>query len=66
MARLTGTMDKTGTFLQKGKFKSLAGSHTKLDPGTQTYQGAGLTITGSLIIPATFCTGKNLGTPPCP
>ena len=68
MARLTGTMDKTGTFLQKGKFKSLAGSHTKLDPNPANpmYEGAGLTITGSLIIPFTFCKStKNQQYPPC-
>jgi len=66
MGRITGKLDKAGTSLQTAKFKSLAGSHTKLDSATQTYQGAGLTITGSLIIPATFCLStKNQQYPPC-
>jgi len=66
MGRITGKLDKTGTLAPTSKFKSLAGSHTKLDSATQTYQGAGLTITGSLIIPADFCSkSANLTTPPC-
>ena len=65
MGRITGKLDKSGSFLQTAKFKSLAGSHTKLDSVNLIYQGAGLTITGNLIIPETFCKGDNLTTPPC-
>jgi hypothetical protein len=66
MARITGKLDKNGILAPTSKFKSLAGSHTKLDSVNLIYQGAGLTITGSLIIPATFCTGKNVTVPPLP
>jgi hypothetical protein len=70
MARITGKLDKTGNLAPTSKLKSLAGSHTKLDPLNPLgplYQGAGLTITGSLIIPATFCTvKKNQTVPPLP
>jgi hypothetical protein len=66
MGLITGTMDKTGTILQKAKFKSTAGSHTMLDPVNQVYYGLGLTVTGNLIIPDTFCSKTtNQQYPPC-
>ncbi len=69
VARITGKMDKTGTFLQTGTFKSLAGSLIELapiDPEGPLYQASGITMTGNLIIPSTFCKSTmNQQYPPC-
>ena len=63
LARISGKMDKAGTSLQKGTFKTLAGYEIQLEP---FYYVSGDTITGNLIIPATFCTSKtNQQYPPC-
>lgn len=69
IARITGRMDKDGIFMQTGTFKSLAGSHIKmdpLDPLGPMYEASGLALTGNLIIHDTFCKSKtNLQYPPC-
>ena len=57
MARIRGKINKAGTSLRTGTFKSLEGSHPKLDP---------LVMTGDLIIPTTFCNSNtNQKYPPC-
>jgi hypothetical protein len=72
LGRTTGKMNKAGTALQTGTFKSLAGSHVQmdpLDPLGPLYEVSGLTITGNLIFPippGTFCKSKaNQLLPPC-
>jgi hypothetical protein len=69
LARITGKMDRAGTSLQTGKFKTLAGyviEMDPLDPISPLYEPSDLTMTGNLIIPATFCKStKNQQYPPC-
>ena len=70
LARITGKMDRTGTFLQTGTFKTFAGLLVEVyppsDPDGPLYHGSALTMTGNLIIPATFCKStKNQQYPPC-
>jgi len=71
LARITGKMDKNGVSLQTGTFKSLAGYNIEMDPDPldslgPLYEPSGLTMTGNLIIPATFCKSKtNQQYPPC-
>jgi hypothetical protein len=69
LTRVTGKMDRTGTLLQTGTFKSLAGFVIEMDPDDPfgpLYEPSGLTMTGNLIIPTTFCRVKaNLLSPPC-
>jgi len=64
-ARIKGTMDRTGTFLQTATFKCLGGYFVEMDPADPIYQAAGVTMTGTLI-PATFCNSlTNQQYPPC-
>ncbi len=69
LARITGKMDKTVASLKTGTFKSLAGYLVELNPDDSLgplYEVSGLTMTGNLIIPATFCKSKtNQQYPPC-
>ncbi len=69
LARITGKMNKDGIHLQTGTFKSLAGyiiEMDPLDPLGPLYEPSGLTMTGNLIIPGTFCKSKtNEQYPPC-
>ena len=69
LARITGKMDKNVVSLQTGTFKSLAGYNIEMDPLDSLgplYEPSGLTMTGNLIIPATFCKSKtNQQYPPC-
>jgi hypothetical protein len=69
LARISGKLDKAGTSLQTGTFKSLAGYNIEMnptDPLGPLYEPMSLTMTGTLIIPATFCKSKaNQNYPPC-
>ena len=69
VARITGKMDNTGASLQTGNFRSLGGFIVEMDasdPFGALYEPGGLTITGKLIIPETFCrSSKNQSYPPC-
>ncbi len=69
LARITGKTDKTGASLQTGTFKSLTGYNIEMDPSDPLgplYEPSALTMTGNLIIPATFCKSKtNQQYPPC-
>jgi len=67
-ARVTGKMDRTGTFLQTASFKCLGGYFIEIDtidPLDPIYQASGVTMTGGLV-PATFCNSiRNQQYPPC-
>lgn len=63
-----GTLSKDGLSLQKVNLTSLGGfliEKDTADPSDILIEAAGIKVKGSLIIPATFCKGANIGTPPC-
>jgi len=64
-ARITARLSRDGQSIQTATFKCLGGSFLEINPTGNTYEAAGMTMTGTLV-PATFCNSlNNKQYPPC-